>query len=294
MTSKLPSQISFKAMLKTIQCEGSGVLIEYNGLVQEPLPTEIPSFLQPVLLAHQQAFYPITHLSPSRPNDHAIVLKEGTNLINVRPYRYPQIPKTEIENLVFDMLKAAIIQPSQRPFYRPVLLVKKKDGSWRFCVDYRALNKATVPDKYPIPNIGELLDELHGATIFTKLDLNSRYHQISMRPEDVCKTTFRTHEGHYEFLVMPFGLTNAPTTFQASMNNIFRPFLHKFVLVFFDNILIYSPTKTLHAQHLATVLQILIENQLFVNAKKCDIGLEQVPYLGHIIFAKGVAMMTPT
>jgi hypothetical protein len=152
--------------------------------------------------------------------------------VNVKPYRYSPTQKDEIERQVKEMLTNGVIQPSLSPFASPVILVKKKDGSWRFCVEYRHLNAITVKNKYPLPIVDELLDELHGVVYFTKLDMKSGYHQIRLQADDEHKTAFKTHSGHWEFKVMPFGLTNAPATFQAAMNTLFEPLLRKSVLIY--------------------------------------------------------------
>ncbi|KAL4023731.1 hypothetical protein IC575_017494 [Cucumis melo] len=177
-----------------------------------------------------------------------------------------------------------------RPWGAPVLFVKKKDGSMRLCIDYRELNKVTVKNRYPLPRIDDLFDQLQGATVFSKIDLRSGYHQLRIRDGDIPKTAFRSRYGHYEFVVMSFGLTNAPAVFMDLMNRVFKEFLDSFVIVFIDDILIYSKTEAEHEEHLHQVLETLRANKLYAKFSKCEFWLRKVTFLGHVVSSEGVSV----
>ena len=169
-----------------------------------------------------------------------------------------------------------------------MLFVKKKDGTIRLCIDYRQLNKVTIKIRYPLPRIDDLFDQLQGASVFSKIDLRSGYHQLKIKETDILKMAFRTRYGHYEFLVMPFRLTNAPVAFMDLMNKVFHPYLDQFVIVFIDDILVYSKDVDEHAIHLRIVLQTLRDRGLYVKFSKCEFWLNEIVFLGHVISGAGI------
>jgi hypothetical protein len=241
ITGKPSKVISSNGMTKLLKKGHQGVIAQLCSLDVQTSNPSIPQDLQGIIDNHSKAFeYIPKGIPPTQNRDHDIHLIPGSVPPNVMPYRYLYAQKSEIERMVEEMLEVDIIRPSQSSYSALVVMVFKKYGSWHMCPHYKELNKITIEDKFRIPITNELLDELHGAIYFTKLDIRSGYDQIRMKEEEIPKRTFRTHEGHYEFLVMPFGLSNAPSTFQGFMNSIFNPFLQKFVLIFFDDIIIYN------------------------------------------------------
>ncbi|KAL4033117.1 hypothetical protein IC575_006203 [Cucumis melo] len=194
----------------------------------------------------------------------------------------------ELKVQLQELLDKGFIRSSVSPWGAPVLFVKKKDGSMRLCIDYRELNKVSVKNRYPLPRIDDLFDQLHGATVFFKIDLRSRYHQLRIKDGDVPKTAFHSKYGHYEFIVMSFGLTNAPAVFMDLMNRVLREFLDTLVIVFIDDILIYSKIEAEHEEHLRMVLQTLRDNKLYAKFSKCEFWLKQVSFLGHVVSKVGV------
>nr|GEY99876.1 putative reverse transcriptase domain-containing protein [Tanacetum cinerariifolium] len=196
----------------------------------------------------------------------------------------------ELKEKLHELLDLGFIRPSVSPWGAPVLFVKKKDGSMRLCIDYRNLNRVTIRNRYPLPRIDDLIDQLQGAQFFSKIDLKSGYHQLWVKDQDIPKTAFRTRYGHYEFLVMPFGLSNAPTVFTNLMNRIFHEYLDKFIIVFIDDILVYSKMKEEHEEHLRIVLGTLRQEKLYAKFSKCEFWLGQVAFFGHIVSADGITM----
>ena len=203
-------------------------------------------------------------------------------------FRLSQLELQELRKQLSQLLKDGKISPSTSPYGAPVLFVKKKDGGLRMCIDYRALNSQTIKNRYALPRIDDLLDQLYGAKRFSKIDLTSGYWQIAIASADRYKTAFRTRYGHYEFNVMPFGLTNAPATFQSLMNDIFRDMLDVCVVVYLDDILVYSKNDKDHEKHVRQVLQRLREHQLYARPFKCTFFTDTVEYLGHIIGPDGI------
>jgi hypothetical protein len=264
-------------------------MLEVTLLVEDFATQEILPSIQCILDKYQSVFEPPVGLPPSRSCDHAIPLTVGAKPFVIRPYRYSPALKTEIEAQIAKMLAEGIIRPSISPFSSSVVMTKKNDGTWRFCVDYRFLNALTIKSKYPLPIIDEFLDEPAKDSWFTKLDLRSGFHQILLKAGEDYKTAFSTHSGQYEFLVMPFGVTGGHGTFQSAMNTTLAPLLHICVLVFLDDIPIYSSSLEDHLQHIEVVLKLLAQDGWKVKPSNCTFAQRSIAYLGHAISAKGVS-----
>ncbi|CAI7882768.1 unnamed protein product [Closterium sp. NIES-53] len=230
----------------------------------------------------------LDQLPPYRTHQHEIIEEPGSKPTFRAPYRLSPTELADMKKQTECLLDKGLIRPSTSPYGAPVLFTPKPDGSLRMCIDYRALNKQAIKNKYPIPRIDDLLDQLRGATVFSKLDLRSRYWQIRMADNSIHKTAFRTRYGSYEYLVMPFGLTNAPATFQAEMNHILRPLLDECMVVYLDDILIYSRDMKQHIEHLRRVFEILRREKFYVKLSKSEFGLKKFQFLGHMVSAQGV------
>ena len=204
------------------------------------------------------------------------------------PHRMAPVELQELRVQLQDLLDKGFIRTSTSPWGAPVLFAKKKDKNLRLCIDYRQLNSVTIKNRYPLPRIDDLFDQLRGARVYSKIDLRTGNHQLRFRETDIPKTAFRMCYGHFEFTVMPFGLTNAPAAFMDLMHKVFQPYLDQFVVVFVDDILIYSQSEWEHEYHLRIVLQLLRDHQLYAKFSKCEFWLTEVRFLGHVVSASGV------
>jgi hypothetical protein len=259
------------------------------GRVYEAIIPEIQDI--PVVREFSDVFpEDLPRLPPERDVEFVIELKPDTTPISRRSYRMPPNELAELKIQLQDFLEKGFIRPSSSPWGCPAIFVKKKDQTLQMCMDYRPLNEVTMKNKYPLPRIDILFDQLTGARVFSKIDLRSGYHQIRIRPEDIPKTAFTTRYGLFEYLVMSFGLTNAPAHFTYLMNSIFMPELDKLVVVFINDILIYSKNEEEDAQHLRIVLTRLREHQLYAKFSKCAFWLKEIQFFGYVLSANGIAV----
>ncbi|GJV91538.1 putative reverse transcriptase domain-containing protein [Tanacetum coccineum] len=227
-------------------------------------------------------------LPPTRQVEFQIDLMPGAAPVARAPYRLAPSEMKELSEQLQELSDKGFIRPSSSPWGAPVLFVKKKDGSFRMCIDYRELNKLTVKNRYPLPRIDDLFDQLQGSSVYSKIDLRSGYHQLRVREEDIPKTAFRTRYGHYQFHVMSFGLTNAPAVFMDLMNRVCKSYLDKFEIVFIDDILIYSKDKEEHEEHLKAILELLKKEELYAKFSKCEFWIPKVQFLDHVIDCQGI------
>ncbi|GJW31327.1 putative reverse transcriptase domain-containing protein [Tanacetum coccineum] len=230
----------------------------------------------------------LSGLPPQRQVEFRTDLVPGATPIAKSPYRLAPSEMQELSRKLQELQDKGFIRPSHSPWGTPVLFVKKKGGSLCMCIDYRELNKLMVKNRYPLPRIDDLFDQLQGSRYFSKIDLRSGYHQLRVHEDDIPKTAFRTRYRHFEFTVMPFGLTNAPAVFMDLMNRVCKPYLDKFVIVFIDDILIYSKTKEDHEVHLGLVLELLRKEKLYAKFSKCEFWLQEVHFLGHVVNQDGI------
>ncbi|GJW15136.1 putative reverse transcriptase domain-containing protein [Tanacetum coccineum] len=230
----------------------------------------------------------LSGVPPQRQVEFRIDLIPGATPVAKSPYRLVPLKMQELSEQLQELQDKGFIRPSHSPWGAPVLFVKKKDGSMRMCIDYRELNKLTVKNRYPLPKIEDLFDQLQGARYFSKIDLQSGYHQLRVHEDDIQKTTFRTRYEHFEFTVMPFGLTNALAAFIDLMNRVCKPYLDKFIIVFIDDILIYSKTKEDHEVYLKLALELLKHERLYVKFSKYELWLQEVYFLGHVVNHNGI------
>ncbi|CAI7793637.1 unnamed protein product [Closterium sp. NIES-54] len=257
----------FQKLLAAVPSELQELLKRFPGIFPDDLPEGLP---------------------PQRAHDHQIELEPGAQPTVQRQFILTQPEPDELRKQLDYLLEKKFIRPSSSPFATPILFTPKKDGGFRMCIDYRALNRVTVKSRYPIPRADELIDHLRTARVFSKIDLRGGYHQIRVEPSDCAKTAFRTRYGSFEYTVMPFGLTNAPATFQITMNEAFRPLLDKCVIIYLDGILVYSRDKQQHLEDLEAVFTVLHKHRLLTKGSKCEFSQDRLEFLGHVISEAGV------